>query len=485
MPHGRTQTLSCVNRASRRLGQLAGLLLVALSPVTALAWFDCAWPYRTEVSLVESSGTSLVDYQILLNLSAANFDGDYVWSASADDLRVLDENDSTQLEHFVEFWDAPSQTARVWVQLNSLPANSTRTIYLYVGNNDAGSASTELTFTEPGIKFNTRRTTANPTDKASAFAALNSAPLVTPGYGCSFITNYTGVTNRSEFSPPSQNGNFVAYTESFFEVAAGEAGLWSFRYGGDFGRGGALYVDDVALEESWNDDLWWAFNWNASAEVLEGSISLTEGYHKLEIIGFEGCCDGGITVQFRRPGGSYTTFETSAIDVVSRKCPVTAPTVTFNGMATQLPNLQVSLNPMVITDPINATSNPKSLPGSRSRLRVEVANVGDGAPAENTVTFSNSIPANSWLYLPASPFTFTQGGVPSGLSFSYVDPSSTTDSVDFSDDGGLTFDYEPAPAADGSAVNVTDIRVTPTGKMNCATGGATPSFTFDYELLIP
>lgn len=452
---------------------------------SAHAWFDCAWPYRTEITLTEMSGTTLTDYQILLQLTAADFDAAYVWSAGAEDLRFVDQDDTTQLEHFVEFWDASAEVGRVWVQLNTLPASSTRTVYLYSGNVDASSDSTELTFTEPGIKFNTRRTSANPSDKASAFAALDSAPLETPGYGCTFITNYTNVSNRGEFSPPSQNGEFVAYSESFFEVAPGEAGLWSFRYGADFGRGGALYVNDVALEEQWNDDLWWAFNWAASAEVLEGSISLTEGYHKLEVIGFEGCCDGGITVQFRKPGGVYTTFETGSIDVVSRKCPVLPPAVSVGSMDTQLPNLQVTLSPLVIDDPINATSNPKALPGSHTRMQVEVTNIGQGAPAEDTVTFSTSIPSNSWLYLPATPFTFTDGAVPSALGFTYAGPSSTSDSIEFSNDGGATFSHEPMVNPAGAAVSVTDIRVTPSGKMSCGTAGSSPSFTFDYQVLVP
>lgn len=474
-----------IGRRMLESAQYAITLGLVLCGSPALAWFDCAWPYRSAVTITENSGTTLTDYQILLQLTAADFDSAYTWSALAEDLRVLDQDDSTQLDHFVEFWDAPSQAGRIWVQLNTLPANSNRTIYLYVGNADGGSASTELTFTEPGIKFNTRQTTANPTNKASAFAALNSAPLETPGYGCTFISDYTGVFNRGEFAPPDRNGDFVAYTESFFEVAPGEAGLWSFRYGGDFGRGGALYVNDVALEEQWNDDLWWAFNWAASAEVLEGSINLTEGYHKLEIIGFEGCCDGGITVQFRKPGGSYTTFQTSSINVVSRKCPVAAPTISTGAMATQLPDLQITLSSAVIDDPINAAANPKTLPGSHTLMSVEVTNAGTGAPAADTVTFTSSIPPNSWLYMPAVPFSFTDGAVPSALGFSYIGPADTGDSVEFSDNGGASFGHVPVPDADGAAASVTDIRVTPSGKMNCGATGANPSFRFDYQLLVP
>jgi len=461
-----------------------GLALTTAAP-TAVAWFDCNWPYRTAVTITETSGTSLLDYQILLNLSSADFDSAYSWSSAGQDLRVLAQNDVSELAFFIEAWDGAAETARVWVQLDSLPAGSASTIFLYVGNSDANTTSTALTFTEPGIKFDTRFTSADPTDKSSGFAALNAAPLATPGYGCTFITDFTGINNRNQFSPPSVNSNFVAYSESFFEVASGEAGTWSFRYGGDFGRGGGLYVNDVALEESWNDDLWWAFNWDAAAEVLEGSITLTEGYHKLEVIGFEGCCDGGITVQYRRPGGTYQTFQTTTIDVVSRQCPVQEPLLNIGAMTTQLPDLDVVMSPQVVSDPINLNSNPKSLPGSFSQIVVEVSNIGNGAPETDSLRFRNSLPANTSLYLPATPFSFSDGSTPSGLTLVYSGLSSLTDDIEFSDDSGATFDYVPTPNALGIDPNVTDLRITPDGKMNCATPSGDPSFTFSYQIMVP
>ena len=67
----------------------------------------------------------------------------------------------------------------------------------------APPVSTPTSFTEPGLKFHTKRTTANPTDRASAEAAFDAANGNAGGYGCEFINDYTGVTNRSLFAPPS------------------------------------------------------------------------------------------------------------------------------------------------------------------------------------------------------------------------------------------------------------------------------------------
>ena len=293
---------------------------------------SCDWPFRTAVTITENSGNNLSDYQVKLSLTGSNLHANYLWTNTGYDFRVYDSNDNTPLEFWLESWNQSSKTATIWVRFPTsapLLANQSRTIYLYYGNENATPlANVPFTFVEPGIKFHARPTSYNPSNKTQAFTNFNSIAdnnNNADGYGCAFITNFDNVSKKSVFG----NGdNFAAYSESYFEVKSGEAGLWEFRYGADFGRGGGLYVNDVALEEDWNNDLWWNYSWS-NADVLQGSINLGVGYHKLEVIGFEGCCDGGITVQFKKPGGSWTTFNTSAIDIRSRACPVTAPSVAF------------------------------------------------------------------------------------------------------------------------------------------------------------
>lgn len=463
----------------------ACLLVVTLFTTNVMAWFDCTWSYRTELTITENSGSTLTNYQVRLDLDASYFDTDYVWTSDGRDLRILDTDDTTELEFFIESWNSATQTAVVWLQFDTLAANSNRLVYLYAGNPDAIAGDTILTFEDPGIKFNTRFTTANPSNKTQAFNFFNSAPITTAGYGCTFITNFTGVTNRNQFSPPSRNGNFIAYSESFFEVLTGEEGIWEFRYGGDFGRGGALYVNDIALEEQWTDDLWWGFNWGAAGEVLQGTINLTAGFHKLEVIGAEGCCDGGITVQYRRPGGSFQTFQTSTINVVSRKCPVTEPTNSIGAMSSELALLNMTHTTEVIEDPINLSANPKAIPGARVRMTQNVFNTGPSNTNNNTLNIVNAIPDNMSLYVTGTPFTFTDGiGTDtSGLSFNYIDLSSTSDDVEFSNDNAISFTYSPTPNGSGADASVTHIRISPKGQMNCAEG-TNPNFELNYELIV-
>ena len=460
--------------------------LVVLLPATSYAWFDCAWPYRTEVTVQENSGGTLTDHQVLLTISSADFDSGYTWSANGDDIRVLDSDDTTPLNFHIEDWNSAAQTARIWVRLDNLPANASRTLFVYYGNAAAANAeSADFVFLDPGIRFHTRQSTVNPGSRSAAFNAFNSATDNNPGYGCTFITNFAGITNRNQFAPPNRNGNIILLSESFFEVLPGEAGVWDFRYGADFGRGGGLYVNGVALEEQWNDDLWWAGNWNASSEVLEGSINLAAGFHKLEIIGGEGCCDGGLTVQYRRPGGSFQTFQTSNINMRSRSCTSVQPAVTYTVSDTSQPLLNVAKRSDVIADPVNGGSDPKAIPGARVRYLIDVSNRGRGSGDTNSYVVIDEIPADTRLYVSGSnPFTFTDGSPPSDITFDFSGLGSASDDVSFSDDGGSTFTYTPTPGADGADPNVTHLRIDFGGQMSCGTDTSPAEFTLGFDVVI-
>lgn len=309
--------------------------LCLMNSMMSYAYWSCAWPYRTELNIQEESGATLTDYQIEVSLRGRDLNGAYSWTDNGFDLRIIDSDDETLLDFWVEDWDQSSETATVWIRLDSLSANANKTLYIYYGNEFAEPlANVPFTFVEPGIKFHTRRVTQDPNSLAQAQSRFDGADDNRVGYGCKFISNFVGIENSIEFG---SNVDFIAYSETYFNVENDETGLWNIRYGADFGGGGGLYVDGIALEEQWNDDLWWDFNWNDAQEVLEGSINLSSGYHKLEVIGQEGGNDGGITVQFQRPGGAFTSYSTSEIDIVSRACPVSSePTYSFGAQATAI-----------------------------------------------------------------------------------------------------------------------------------------------------
>lgn len=87
---------------------------------------------------------------------------------------------------------------------------------------------------------------------------------------------------------------------------------YEFRMGPDYGRGGALFFDEVLVDGS-KDDLWWNANWSATTELLTGTGKFARGSHTVDAIGFEGCCDGNQAMQFRAEGGEWADVSSTAL----------------------------------------------------------------------------------------------------------------------------------------------------------------------------
>jgi uncharacterized repeat protein (TIGR01451 family) len=141
----------------------------------------------------------------------------------------------------------------------------------------------------------------------------------------------------------------------------------------------------------------------------------------------------------------------------------------------------------VLSDPLNGITNPKSIPGAEVLYAITVANTGAGRVDSNTLLIADRIPANTMLYVgnlggtPAGPVTWSDSG--SGLAFTYTSAASATDDVEFSKDGGVTWTYTPVPDANSYDAAVTDLRLSPKGRMAAWSGaGPYPSFTLSFKV---
>ena len=145
----------------------------------------------------------------------------------------------------------------------------------------------------------TSYTGAAPTSTAQAISIFDGLAGTTTSYGCKSVTTLDGVNNQNQFAGGSDSN--IAYHESVvFTVSPGQVGTWSFRWGVDFGKGGTLLLDGVALQSRWTD-MWWNDGFTDPTQYLAGSANLTAGTHILEVFGFEDCCDGTGNAQFLPP----------------------------------------------------------------------------------------------------------------------------------------------------------------------------------------
>jgi len=105
-----------------------------------MTWWNTDWQYKREITIQENSGNNLTDYQVKIVLNSSNFDFSKA-NSDGSDIRFVDSDDTTPLSYWIEKWDSVNQEAIVWVKVPSIPANSTKTIYMYYGNPSATSES--------------------------------------------------------------------------------------------------------------------------------------------------------------------------------------------------------------------------------------------------------------------------------------------------------------------------------------------------------
>ena len=101
------------------------------------SWYNANWTRRKAITVTENSGSTLTDYQVKITIS---YDTDM--QADFNDIRFTDSDGSTLIDHWLQS-KTDSTTADFWVEIPTLTASSTKTIYIYYGNPSASSASNE------------------------------------------------------------------------------------------------------------------------------------------------------------------------------------------------------------------------------------------------------------------------------------------------------------------------------------------------------
>ncbi len=172
---------------------------------------------------------------------------------------------------------------------------------------------------------------------------------------------------------------------------------------------------------------------------------------------------------------AFGTFGTSTTT------PVATATVTVSNPQP----LGVTKGSTAHTDPVNGAINPKLIPGGFLTYLINVENPNVVALGTDSLIITDPTATNLHFSVAdfgaagSGPAIFTNGSSASALTYSFISLASQTDDIDFSNNGGLTWTYVPAPAIDGTDSNVNTVRIRPKGAMAAASSF---SVSFRYRI---
>ncbi|MFA5051257.1 MAG: DUF2341 domain-containing protein, partial [Patescibacteria group bacterium] len=114
------------------------LLISTIQPSQSL--YPSIWQYQRAITIDNSSGGALTDFQIKISLAAGNFNFSHA-NSNGSDIRFTDSDTTTELDYWIESYNSADQAATIWVKVPSISASSTKTIYMYHGNAGAGNVA--------------------------------------------------------------------------------------------------------------------------------------------------------------------------------------------------------------------------------------------------------------------------------------------------------------------------------------------------------
>ena len=161
-----------------------------------------------------------------------------------------------------------------------------------------------------------------------------------------------------------------------------------------------------------------------------------------------------------------------------------------NVAVTSGPTLTHLKSVAVLSDPLNNTSNPKSIPGAMEIYTLRLTNQGSGTVDNNTVAIVDAVPANTTLCVQdlgvvgSGPLAFTNGTPSSALTYTFAGLANGGDDLEFSNNGGSSWAYTPVANANGCDPAVTHIRVKPKGTMAAASGAGNPYFEVRFRVRV-
>src|SRR6266496_3715299 len=192
------------------------LRVTALFLLTASAAFSqpAGWQYMTPITVTENSGSTLYNYQLALTINTQSLISAGQMDVNGNDIRFKSDCMGGNLNYWIES-GINSATTLIWVRIDTLPASSAKTIFMFYGNLSASVASTLATFNGPnsatdsvnitnagGVNDSQRGFRFAPTEDILVTSFGKNEPNGTTRYVTLFDYNTQAIVQQTQVSGP-------------------------------------------------------------------------------------------------------------------------------------------------------------------------------------------------------------------------------------------------------------------------------------------
>lgn len=261
------------------------------------------WDTYRSITINETSGQNLTDYQVLVKI-LYNFPTNAQKSGA--DIRFTDMEDN-ELSYWIENWNY-SVSAKIWVKVPSLPANSSIKIKMYYGNRNATSMSDPLnTFIKNSIYLMTGECVVEKNCRyMDNHEEANFIRYYTADIGTKYVSNINWSYAFNNSIPGSNESKkfYSRFRFLFFPDASGE---WSFAVDSDEGSeliknpGDSTHpIDEKVLADCYGGHEMYNCKTHSGNETLEANIGVWIDYIMEKWTG-----NGSAVIWIKKPGNDY------------------------------------------------------------------------------------------------------------------------------------------------------------------------------------
>jgi biopolymer transport protein ExbB len=161
------------------------LVLVALLPLSANAWWNDDWTQRSRITLdTGAAGTNTTEALTAMPLAVRLHGGNFDFVAAREDgadLRVVAADDKTALPFHVERFDPVNELAVIWVLLPAVAPGSSNVVHVYSGNATAAAEARPGAGLDPLTRAAFQFSSADGSDATGTLKAAAALTLANDG----------------------------------------------------------------------------------------------------------------------------------------------------------------------------------------------------------------------------------------------------------------------------------------------------------------